>query len=137
MSIYDEWRREEAGFPELKVYPDDLHEPVPHARGCCGPLPSAPEETVTIVFEGDEVRFVHNDDVSEALKPLGPNREIRRASNVEPVQGSENFASFDMAWAADMKAVGGPTIVGSKRKEVIAAEVRWLEENGVPFPADK
>lgn len=132
MSIYDEWRREEAGFPELKVYPDDLHRPVPHARGSIGPLPPLPEETVTVVFEGDEVRFVHNDDVAEALMKLGPDREVRRASSVEP----HNDGRY-CAWEADMKPVGGPTFIAMSRKQLIEREVRWLEENGVPFPAAK
>ena len=80
--------------------------------------------TVTIVIQGGEIRYVHDDDVAEALRDLGP-AEIRRASNVEPEGAS---------WVADMGPAGGPVVRGPRRSDLIAAEVEWLEANAVPWP---
>ena len=83
---------------------------------------------LTIVIEGDEIRFVHDDDAAEALASIGPS-EIRRASNVEPMT--------DGRWVAVMDAVDGPTLIGSRRSDLIAREVQWLVEHCVPFPINQ
>lgn len=79
---------------------------------------------ITVVIDGDEIRFVHDDDMAEAMAMIGPS-ETARASNVEPV---------GQTWIADMGAVGGPTFEGPRRSQLIAREVEWLQENGCPFP---
>lgn len=86
------------------------------------------DHEVTIVIEGGEVRFVHDDDVAAALEGLGP-REVRRASSVEPFNEATG-----QAWMADMDPVGGPCLIGPRRSDLIKSEVEWLVENGVPFP---
>lgn len=83
-------------------------------------------KTAVVVIDDGEIRFVHDDDVTEALAPLGP-AEIRRASNVEPMT--------DGRWVAVMDKVDGPTFIGTRRSDLIAREVSWLSANGVPFPA--
>jgi len=84
------------------------------------------DKEVTIVLEGAEIRYVYDDDVADAISPIGRS-EIRRASNVEPL--------VDGIWRADMSAVGARPMFGTRRSDLIKREVSWLESHGVPFPA--
>jgi len=70
------------------------------------------------------VRFIHDDDIAEALADVGP-ATVRRASHVEPDGAGR--------WYADMAPVGGPLLEGfSRRDEALRAERVWLEANGIP-----
>jgi hypothetical protein len=82
------------------------------------------KETVTLVIDGDAIRYVHDDDIVETLAEIGP-RSTRRASTVEP-DGD--------GWIADMTPVGGPVMRGPRRADLIASEVKWLEANAAPWP---
>jgi hypothetical protein len=55
------------------------------------------------------------------LRVIGCAR-IARASHVEPTDGGQ--------WTADLSPVGGPTLGPfDQRREALAAEVRWLQQN--------
>ena len=78
-----------------------------------------------VVIQGSEVRFIHDDDLAEALKGLG-SAMTRRASHVEPCDGG---------WKADLGPVGGP-ILGpfARHDQALEAETRWLQDNRTPAP---
>lgn len=88
---------------------------------------SAKTNLIVIGADGD-VRFLHDDDVAEALASLGP-RATRRASHVEP-EGD--------TWSVDMTPVGGPKVDGFRRREdALRQEVVWLEERALPKPREE
>ena len=66
-----------------------------------------------------QARLVFDDRID--LRPLGRTK-IRRGSHVEP--------TADGRWTADLSPVDGPVLGPfDKRKEALAAEVTWLNEN--------
>jgi len=72
-----------------------------------------------------QIRFIYKD----ALLPLINKgiSVIKRASSVEP--------NLNGQWEADMKACGGPKLGPfNLRDDALKAEVKWLEENGMPIP---
>ena len=81
--------------------------------------------TVVVGPDGT-IRFVHDDDVAEALSGLGRST-TKRASNVEP--------DGDGGWTADLAPIGGPVLGPfARRREALKAEVNWLREHGTPLP---
>lgn len=83
-------------------------------------------EDIQIVISGDRIRFIHQDDLTEAM-PVGKST-TRRASHVEPVQGG---------WNADLRLVNGPVLGPFARRDAaLKAEARWLRENLTPIPKE-
>ena len=79
----------------------------------------------TIIIDASgNVRHLYSDELLDLDDVLG-DLDIARASHVEPVGGDQ--------WEADMSPVGGP-VLGPflNRQAALDAEVRWLEENGIP-----
>lgn len=76
------------------------------------------------VEEDGSIRFVHDDDVAEALVVDGVTQVTNRASHVEPAPGG--------GWTADLRPVGGPVLTGPdgkpfrRRSAALGAEVAWL-----------
>jgi hypothetical protein len=67
------------------------------------------------------LRFVYHDDLQPLLALGRPT--VRRVSHVEP--------TADGRWTADLSPVDGPVLGPFMlRKEALAAEMGWLEENG-------
>jgi len=84
-------------------------------------------KTQTIVIRGDQIRFIHNDDLANALSTQGP-QETKRASHVEPTANGK--------WIADLSPVWGPVLGPFDRRDAaLAAEVTWLQKNNTPIPA--
>lgn len=83
--------------------------------------------TVVVVSPEGEIRFVHDDALSEALGDLGQLRAAR-ASDVEPVRSP----TWGLVWHADLRRVGGPRAVFVQRAVALAWEKDWLEEHDVP-----
>ena len=83
-------------------------------------------EEIQIVISGNRIRFVHQDDLAEALR-VGKST-TRRASHIEPAQGG---------WNADLRPVNGP-VLGPfiRRDSALNAEARWLRENLTPIPKE-
>lgn len=76
--------------------------------------------TIIITADGN-MRFIWADELSDLVQSGKPT--ITRASDVEPLP--------DGRWVADLGRVGGPVLGPfNKRIEALAAEVRWMEENG-------
>ncbi len=83
------------------------------------------EPEIQIVIQGNEIRFLHDDDLAEALKGLG-SATTARASHVEPCGGG---------WSADLSPVGGPVLGPfTRRGKALEAEVEWLQQNQTPAP---
>lgn len=79
---------------------------------------------VLFITPDGDVRFIHDDDVAEALHPVGT-PTTKRASDVEPTVCGN--------WAADMKRVGGPVLGPfATRREALRAEVLWLLNHDLP-----
>ena len=73
---------------------------------------------VRIAVKDGKLTFIHNDDVFDALKNLGP-ATTTRASHVEPATGG---------WTADMGPVGGPVLGPFARRDIaLSEEVKHLE----------
>jgi len=84
---------------------------------------SRPSMDIYVSPDG-QLRHIYDDALN--LADLGHVR-ISRASHVEPAPTS--------GWIADLSPVGGPVLGPfAKRAEALAAEVAWLEVNGVPSP---
>jgi hypothetical protein len=83
-------------------------------------------EHVVVIDPAGAVRFIHDDDLAEALEPLGA-ATTQRASHVEPLPGG--------GWGADMSPVGGPVLAPQARRGgALEAERVWLESHNVPRP---
>jgi hypothetical protein len=81
-------------------------------------------EQLQIVIKGSQIRFVHDDDLAQALN-LGQ-ALTRRASHVEPAAGG---------WSADLKPVGGPVLGPFPRRDTaLEEEIAWLQANLTPAP---
>lgn len=77
---------------------------------------------VRIAVRSGKLIFIHNDDVFESLKNVGPSTTTR-ASHVEPAPGG---------WTADMGPVKGPVLGPFPRRDIaLSEEVVYLE--GVLF----
>jgi hypothetical protein len=76
-----------------------------------------------IITPTGEVCSVYSDDFTYCEAGEGK-KLIMRASHVEPTMEGEG-------WGVDLSPVGGPSCLGvfEKRKDALAAEVKWLEEN--------
>jgi hypothetical protein len=83
-------------------------------------------EEVQIVISGDRVRFIHQDDLAEAMQ-IGKTT-TRRATHVEPGRGG---------WNADLRPVNGPVLGPFARRDAaLEAEAQWLRENSTPIPRE-
>jgi len=79
-----------------------------------------------IVAPDGQLRHIYTDSLD--LTVLGQVR-ISRASRVEPDASSR--------WLADLSLVNGPELGHFlRRADALAAEVAWLEQNGLPLPAN-
>ena len=79
-----------------------------------------------IIDSSGRIRTVYSDALAPTLAKLGA-VSIARASMVEPGAGG---------WLADLAAVRGPVLGPfALRAEALAAEVKWLLDNGTPIPA--
>jgi hypothetical protein len=84
-----------------------------------------PQE-IQIVTSGGCVRFLHDDDLAEAMQ-VG-RATTRRASHVEPSQGG---------WIADLRPVNGPVLGPFARHDsALQAEAHWLRKNLTPVPKE-
>ncbi len=83
------------------------------------------KDQIQIVIAGGEVRFIHDDDLAEAMRGLGTSTTAR-ASRVEPTEGG---------WKADLAPVQGP-VLGPfpRRSTALEAEVEWLQQHRTPKP---
>ena len=72
------------------------------------------------IGSGGAVRFIHDDELLEALEGIGP-ATITRASTVEPAARG--------GWEADLGVSGGPVLTSKTRRGALEAEVAWLREN--------
>jgi len=71
-----------------------------------------------------QLRHIYNDNLD--LAELGP-ITISRASHVEPDTSGH--------WIVDLSPVNGPELGPFvKRSAALAAEVAWLEQQGLPVP---
>lgn len=79
---------------------------------------------VIMITPDGTVRHIYSDDFVEMDAALNPERNVTRASHVEPdAEGN---------WVADMSPVGGPMLGPFiKRAEALACEVNWLERNNL------
>ena len=86
-------------------------------------------EVSTILFDPDgTARAIYSDEAAPVMEAIGT-VTTRRASHVEPLPGG--------GWGADLGPVGGPVLGAYRtRREALEAEVRWLEENGIPVPKE-
>lgn len=83
-------------------------------------------EEIQIVVSGDQIRFIHQDDLAEML--LVGKSTTRRASHVEPSQDG---------WNADLRPVNGPVLGPFARRDAaLQAEAQWLRENLTPIPQE-
>lgn len=81
---------------------------------------------IQIVVSGDQIRFIHQDDLAEML--LVGKSATRRASHVEPSQNG---------WSADLRPVNGPVLGPFARRDTaLRAEAHWLRENLTPIPKE-
>jgi hypothetical protein len=81
-------------------------------------------EEIQIVVSGDRVRFIHQDDLVEAMR-IGKTT-TRRATHVE---------SGEDGWNADLRPVNGPVLGPFTRRDAaLQAEADWLRENLTPIP---
>lgn len=81
-------------------------------------------EEIQIVISGDRLRFIHQDDLAEAMR-VGQVTTLR-ASHVEPGQDG---------WRADLRPVNGPMLGPFTRRDTaLRAEAEWLRENLIPIP---
>lgn len=73
-----------------------------------------------------ELKTIHTDKLLPLFNKLG-NASIKRASYVEPIDGTTN-------WSVDLSLVGGP-IMGpfTTRDEAISIEIDWLLKNKITF----
>jgi len=79
-------------------------------------------EEIQIVISGDRLRFIHQDDLAEAMQ-VG-NATTFRASYVEPGEDG---------WNADLRPVNGPVLGPFTRRDTaLQAEAKWLCENLTP-----
>ena len=84
-----------------------------------------------VIVEGDELRFVHEDELAAALADAGE-IDVRRASHVEPKK-----VGGRLYWVADLAPVGGPLGMFVSRDEALEWEREELEAMGIPTPAEK
>jgi len=78
-----------------------------------------------IIDSAGRIRTVYSDAFAPTLAKLGA-VSIARASHVEP--GPDG-------WYADLSPVAGPLLGPfALRAEALAAEVKWLLDNGTPIP---
>lgn len=83
-------------------------------------------EEIQIVVSGDQIRFIHQDDLVEML--LVGKSTTRRASHVELSQDG---------WNADLRPVNGPVLGPFARRDAaLQAEAQWLRENLTPIPQE-
>ena len=81
-------------------------------------------EEIQIVISGDRLRFIHQDDLAEAMQ-VG-NVATFRASHVEPGEDG---------WNIDLRPVNGPVLGPFTRRDTaLQAEAKWLRENLTPIP---
>jgi hypothetical protein len=84
-------------------------------------------EEIQIVISGDRLRFIHQDDLAEAMR-VGQVTTLR-ASHVEPGQDG---------WQADLRPVNGPVLGPFTRRDTaLRAEAEWLRENLIPIPGEQ
>lgn len=76
-----------------------------------------------IHISGGEVNCVYDDRFRPILEALGVS-DIKRATDVEYNQATKE-------WEAKLFSTGQIIAHGPNRNDVIAAEVKWLEENHV------
>jgi len=80
---------------------------------------------VKIIIKDGEIRFIHDDDLTNLMEQ--GIAHTKRASHVEP--DDDNF------WWADLSPVNGPKLGPFiHRKEALAAEVSWINNNQIPKP---
>jgi hypothetical protein len=80
-----------------------------------------------IIGKDGNARFLYNDKLKKAFKEQGKMKS-KRASHVEPVE--ENGT---VVWYADI--IGGPKLGPfDLREDALKAEIKWLEDNGIPVP---
>lgn len=83
-------------------------------------------EEIQIVISGDQLRFIHQDDLAEAMQ-VG-NVTTFRASHLEPGEDG---------WNADLRPVNGPVLGPFTRRDTaLQAEAKWLRENLTPIPRE-
>ena len=83
-------------------------------------------EEIQIVISGDRIRFLHQDDLAEAMQ-VGRSTTLR-ASGVEPSEAG---------WNADLRPVNGPVLGPfTRRDSALQAEAQWLRENFTPIPTE-
>lgn len=83
-------------------------------------------EEIQIVISGNRLRFIHQDDLAEAMQ-VG-NATTFRASHVEPGEDG---------WNADLRPVNGPVLGPFTRRDTaLQAEAKWLCENLTPIPRE-
>ena len=83
-------------------------------------------EEIQIVISGDRLRFIHQDDLAEAMQ-VG-NATTFRASYVEPGEDG---------WNVDLRPVNGPVLGPFTRRDTaLQAEAKWLCENLTPIPRE-
>jgi hypothetical protein len=81
-----------------------------------------PQTLLEISADG-RLRFVWDDRLADLVN-AGETR-VRRASHVEPAPGG-------WGWIADLTPSGGPVVGPFRlRREALAAEVRWIQENAL------
>ena len=79
-----------------------------------------------IVVGEREIRFIHQDDLAEALQ--AGKAVTRRASHVEPGKGG---------WSADLRPVNGPVLGPFNRRDTaLQAEDNWLRQQLTPVPKE-
>jgi len=86
------------------------------------------EKPLTVVVQGDEIRFVHDDATAAAFDGVGV-FDVRRASTVEPTTRRGR-----LLWVANLGPVRGPLCAFYGRQEALAWEREQLEEMNVPKP---
>lgn len=82
--------------------------------------------SIDLIIRADgHIDAIHNDALSDLYNQ--GKASVKRASNVEPVDGGEQ-----VNWVADMALVGGPRLGPYRlRSEALAAEVEWLKQHMV------
>lgn len=74
-----------------------------------------------VIIENGRARFIHDDDLAQAMSQHG-DVQIRRASHVEPNEHGK--------WTVDLTPVGGPKIGTFDRREMaLECERLWLLRN--------
>ena len=83
-------------------------------------------QEIQIVVSGNEIRFIHQDDLAEAFQA---GRAITcRASRVEPAKDG---------WKADLGPVNGPVLGPFNRRDTaLQAEDNWLRKHLTPVPKE-